>query len=99
MSNDPGYRIVKVPELWPDHAGHDVRYSEYGRTDYRVLSIEVDLSDLSGCVSVASAEYEPAPIDGDVTETQYWCAECGVDLPAYWDEPDDPIYLAMKEGT
>lgn len=83
--NDPGYRIMTVAERWPDHAGHAVRYSEHGRTDYAVLSVEVDLSDLSGVVSIASCERSALPVDVGITEHEYWCADCWVVLPEYWD--------------
>lgn len=90
MTTDPGWKVVTVAELWPEHAGHEVRYSEFGRTDYRVTTLELDLSDLSGCRSVSSAEYDPAPIDGDVQETSYWCRDCGYRLRDYWDPEEEP---------
>lgn len=82
--NDPGYRIMTVAERWPDHAGHRVRYSEHGRTDYAVLSVEVDLSDPSGDTLITSCKYDARRVNYDVTEAEYWCADCGVVLPEYW---------------
>lgn len=75
--------IRTVAEMWPEHEGHDVRYSEFGRTDYRL--IEVELNQLHPVepdngvreFQVCASSYESEPIDGRIDETSLWCADCG----------------------
>lgn len=76
--------IRTVAELWPDHADHDVRYSEFGRTDYALRSVELQrLDETVAEYAIVSHEYQPAPIDGRVDEINFWCADCGQRLPDY----------------
>lgn len=71
-------RDVSPSELWPDHTDHDIRYSEYGRTDYRLISVEEYV--IEGVRMRSANNWEHAPMDGDITDTEIWCATCGVIL-------------------
>lgn len=77
--------VKTVAEMWPEHEGHDVRYSEFGRTDYRLT--EVELVDLGGEYVVQASSYEPRPVDGLIEETSMWCADCRERLIDYEEKP------------
>lgn len=82
--------ILPTPEgytacdaLWPEHAGHEIRYSEHGRTDYRVSSVLLG-DDGTGGRYIDDVVYDNLPVNGDIVETEYWCATCGQQLPQDW---------------
>lgn len=72
-------REMRVEQVWPEHVDHRITYSEYGRTDYDIKTVWR----ISGgqCVDWTTGEYDRRPIDADITETEIWCATCGVVLP------------------
>jgi hypothetical protein len=83
--------IRTVAEMWPEHAGHDVRYSEFGRTDYRLIDVEMDRLDAVDPGDppefvLRASTYDAAPIDARLDETSMWCADCGHQLSDYWQE-------------
>ena len=78
-----------VAEMWPEHAGHMVLYSEHGRTDYVLNSLElVDTYTEEGKTfnGWSANDYEVAPIYGDISETEVWCRDCGVHLSTETEE-------------
>lgn len=68
-------REMNVAQRWPDHAGHSIRYSEHGRTDYAVRTVFViDYEDED---EVEVGDYDNRPVDGDIDMSEFWCVECG----------------------
>lgn len=69
--------IIQIPvgQVWPEHAEHQIIYSEHGRTDYLLISLEKmdDYDPMPG-------EYDNRPVNGDISDTEIWCRDCGVVL-------------------
>ena len=71
---------MNVEELWPEHAGHDIRYTTVGSTDYRLLDVEPDGE--SDTTEFFTACNYQGPVDTDIQSTFAWCATCeGQPLP------------------
>lgn len=73
-------KLFTPGQVWPDHAGHEIRYSEYGRTDYIVTSLADNNEGTSHGPDYIVENYDNRPCDGDVQETEFWCRDCGVVL-------------------
>ena len=71
--------IRTARELWPDHAGHLIIYSEHGRTDHLLRSLEA-IDEFEGTTTWIASDYDEMPYASDIESTEYWCRTCGVPL-------------------
>jgi hypothetical protein len=76
-------------QMWPEHAGHEVLYSEHGRTDYELVSLELVYTDADGDQEWSANQYRAEPINGDVQDTEVWCRTCGTPLST-WIAKEEP---------
>lgn len=81
-----------VAEFWPEHAEHQVIYSEHGRVDYLLNGVE-KVDEYVGFEQWSANDYDAQPINGDIQDTEVWCRTCGVVLSL--ERPIQP----SKEGT
>lgn len=66
---------IPVGEAWPEHAGHEIIYSEHGRTDYILKTVA--MTDIDGVADHWSVEeYDNRPTGGEISDTEVWCRTC-----------------------
>lgn len=71
-------------EVWPEHAGHDIRYVRHLWQEYTLISIEMEPG-LTADLPMQYSTFSEQPVHEEQdreSDTEFICATCNEDLNA-----------------
>lgn len=71
MSDD-----ITPDELWPEHAGHAIRYNEIGWVTYRLTALS-QLDEYEGYQIFEIGDDQRESVNAEIQEIEVFCATCG----------------------